>query len=155
MLKLRFDWYITFGSIYTKLEDFVNLDSYLVLHGLKTGNSGYSGLGVWGGESKQTNIWPKIQENRNNRKISFHSTIPFRASFSRPREPVIMLVINKSDTPCAVVRFCYHFYQNRLKPRSQGLSSSRPIERGKDPENVVDRITLFTVNLSDLHHNKS
>ena len=28
--------------------------------------------------------WPKIPENRNNRKILFHSTIPTRASFSEP-----------------------------------------------------------------------
>ena len=39
--------------------------------------------------------WPKIPENRNNRKILFHSTIPTRASFSEPgnrttwREPLV------------------------------------------------------------------
>ena len=30
--------------------------------------------------------WPKIPENRNNRKIPFHSTIPARAQFLRARK---------------------------------------------------------------------
>ena len=32
----------------------------------------------------------------------------------RPIQSVIILVINKSDSRCAVVRFCYHSYDYRL-----------------------------------------
>ena len=37
------------------------------------------------GGANGTDIWPKIPENRNNRKIPFHSTIPARGpSFFEP-----------------------------------------------------------------------
>ena len=44
--------------------------------------------------------WPKIPENRNNRKIPFHSTIPARAQFLRARKsnsiwlPILLLNIS-------------------------------------------------------------
>ena len=51
--------------------------------------------------------WPKIPENRNNRKIPFHSTIPARAQFLRARKsnstwlPILLLNIS---VPLVIMR---------------------------------------------------
>ena len=46
------------------------------------------------------------------RTLKFLRLINNRTSF-RPIQSVIILVINKSDSCCAVVRFCYHLYDYR------------------------------------------
>ena len=73
--------------------------------------------------------WPKIPENRNNRKIPFHSTIPARAQFLRVRKsnstwlPILLLNIS---VPFVIMRqmtwmfFCTTFAP---EPRQTFVSS--------------------------------
>ena len=75
--------------------------------------------------------WPKIPENRNNRKIPFHSTIPARAQFRRARKsnstwlPILLLNIS---VPLVIMRqmtwmfFCTTFAP---EPRQTFVSSAK------------------------------
>ena len=75
--------------------------------------------------------WPKIPENRNNRKIPFHSTIPARAQFLRARKssstwlPILLLNIS---VPLVIMRqmtwmfFCTTFAP---EPRQTFVSSAK------------------------------
>ena len=64
----------------------------------------------------------------------------------RPILSVIILVINKSDSRCAVVRFCYHSYDYR--PNWTPLSPITITYRmdGEDEENntiIIISVSLF------------
>ena len=54
----------------------------------------------------------------------------------RPIQSVIILVINKSDSRCAVVRFCYHSYDYRSNWIQNKLSFILPAQTGQHVPSV-------------------
>ena len=65
------------------------------------------------------NIWQKIELKVNKKDTSYLCVCPLSSisngnrTSCRAIRSVIILVINKSDSRCAVVRFCYHSYDYR------------------------------------------
>ena len=94
----------------------------------------YSGNSGWGSEWNRhfpefhsrhfgctSRGWPKIPENRNNRKIQFHSIIPARPSFSEPG--------NRTQHDCP--RLIHHLFQLQLSS-----SNSKANKKGEKRQRV-------------------
>ena len=87
--------------------------------------------------------WPKMPENRNNRKILFHSTIPTRAQFLRARKSNNMAGAScRTSLPTARAGSWLAILQRKAKTCFEGRMAARPdpFPRGIFPVGMTARV---------------